>query len=465
MSSGQQAPQPAECGKRIRLFPRAHAAQHGHGDCIPSFIVHLVAEIPVAFWYGRQMQRVENAYRCKQPAVHEHSIRYSVLTMIELTLDEFIEARRESIVVDVLPHSSFRAGHIPDAVNMPLDEVGELAASLIPPDASSVILYCAGPQCPMAERAAELLSRLGYRGLKHFGGGLEEWTASGNTLEREFTTPRTVDAPTEQVLHLIDRISLRYWVMAWFGIIAVCALAYWSAARLGVSTLMQHGQVVASESIRFLDCLYFSLITATTLGYGDITPVGWARLLAAGEAMSGMILGGALISKLLSSHQERLLQETHDLTFMERLGRIQTSLHLLISEYQSIVETYSQSPNSKSNLDLRFLSAKMLLLRDLRVVRDLLHDPHHRADESVLEAILVTLAATLRAFLAAEAASGSHLVQHSEAISEVLDEICADCVPHEYSKSLKHWMDHIHEISSDIRDTRKRGGSQSAPAQ
>ena len=152
--------------------------------------------------------------------------------MIELTLDEFIEARRESIVIDVLPHSSFRAGHIPDAVNMPLDEVGELATSLIPPDAHSVILYCGGPQCPMAERAAEKLSQLGYRGLKHFGGGLEEWTASGNTLEREFTTPRTVDAPTEQVLHLIDRVSLRYWVMAWFGIIAVCALVYLSLIHI-----------------------------------------------------------------------------------------------------------------------------------------------------------------------------------------------------------------------------------------
>jgi hypothetical protein len=37
----------------------------------------------------------------------------------------------------------------------------------------------------------------------------------------------------------------------------------------------------------FGTCLYYSVVTFTTLGYGDITPIGWSRLFAAFEAFTG----------------------------------------------------------------------------------------------------------------------------------------------------------------------------------
>ncbi|MAC45790.1 MAG: potassium transporter Kef [Oceanospirillum sp.] len=37
----------------------------------------------------------------------------------------------------------------------------------------------------------------------------------------------------------------------------------------------------------FLNALYFSVVTFTTLGFGDITPNGWSRLFAGGEAFIG----------------------------------------------------------------------------------------------------------------------------------------------------------------------------------
>ena len=45
-----------------------------------------------------------------------------------------------------------------------------------------------------------------------------------------------------------------------------------------------------------MDCAYFSVVTYTTLGFGDITPRGRLRLLCAMEAMTGMILVGWSIS-------------------------------------------------------------------------------------------------------------------------------------------------------------------------
>ena len=48
---------------------------------------------------------------------------------------------------------------------------------------------------------------------------------------------------------------------------------------------------VAPEASSFGACLYFSMVTFTTLGYGDLYPnPGFPRALAAGEAVLGMIL-------------------------------------------------------------------------------------------------------------------------------------------------------------------------------
>ncbi|GAI12943.1 unnamed protein product, partial [marine sediment metagenome] len=44
-----------------------------------------------------------------------------------------------------------------------------------------------------------------------------------------------------------------------------------------------------STSNNFLDCMYFSTITFTTLGYGDFRPLeGWGRFLAGSEAFIGV---------------------------------------------------------------------------------------------------------------------------------------------------------------------------------
>lgn len=61
-----------------------------------------------------------------------------------------------------------------------------------------------------------------------------------------------------------------------------CALIYTFSGLLAFE-----GQV---GPVNFWDALYFSGVTFTTLGYGDYTPVGWVRLLALFECLSGFIM-------------------------------------------------------------------------------------------------------------------------------------------------------------------------------
>jgi potassium channel LctB len=45
----------------------------------------------------------------------------------------------------------------------------------------------------------------------------------------------------------------------------------------------------------FLDCLYFSVVTLFTVGYGDIIPIGLGRVVAILEVMLGYALSAALV--------------------------------------------------------------------------------------------------------------------------------------------------------------------------
>ena len=179
-------------------------------------------------------------------------------------------------------------------------------------------------------------------------------------------------------------------------------------------------------------------MTVTSLGYGDIVPVGVSRILAIMEATLGMLVFGAVIAKLLSHRQELLIQELHAITFQERLGRVQTSLHLLVAEFHTISVIYHQQSIAEHRIAARVKSAALLLERELRSVRELLYQPDSRTDESTLETILATLDAALREFveiLNAVSHCRSQL-DNLTTISLIASEICSDCVPVEYAPRL-----------------------------
>jgi hypothetical protein len=53
------------------------------------------------------------------------------------------------------------------------------------------------------------------------------------------------------------------------------------------------------------DGLYFSIVTWTTLGYGDLTPIAELRMLAALEAMFGFVFFGLVVALLSASFKKQ----------------------------------------------------------------------------------------------------------------------------------------------------------------
>ncbi|MEO8429729.1 MAG: potassium channel family protein [Verrucomicrobiota bacterium] len=63
---------------------------------------------------------------------------------------------------------------------------------------------------------------------------------------------------------------------------------------------------VSSHTMKGFTGLYFSFITLSTVGYGDIVPIsGMARMLAMMEAMAGTFYVAILISRLVAVYSSR----------------------------------------------------------------------------------------------------------------------------------------------------------------
>jgi rhodanese-related sulfurtransferase len=88
-----------------------------------------------------------------------------------------------TVLVEALAPSYFEAGHLPGAKNLPLDQIAALAPVLIPDRAAPVVTYCAGPACTNSKIAASQLEALGYRSVRAYEGGKEDWTEAGLPLE------------------------------------------------------------------------------------------------------------------------------------------------------------------------------------------------------------------------------------------------------------------------------------------
>lgn len=68
-------------------------------------------------------------------------------------------------------------------------------------------------------------------------------------------------------------------------VIVVCAAAYYLSSF--------SGHVLAEGAVRpvhFAEAVYLSVITFSTVGYGDYLPLGWVRIFSSIEALSGIIL-------------------------------------------------------------------------------------------------------------------------------------------------------------------------------
>jgi rhodanese-related sulfurtransferase/predicted transcriptional regulator len=81
-----------------------------------------------------------------------------------------------TILLDVRPEMEYEAGHIPDAINLPIDQLVQKVGALS--KSKQYFVYCRGPFCVMADEAVQILTKKGFK-VKRLKEGFPDWKAKG----------------------------------------------------------------------------------------------------------------------------------------------------------------------------------------------------------------------------------------------------------------------------------------------
>ena len=97
--------------------------------------------------------------------------------------EELLRRVRDGLVtvIDVRPPQEYAAGHVPGAVNVPLDTLENELKDLNTDQ--EIVAYCRGPHCVLAYDAVEQLRKRGLKA-RRLEDGFPEWKLAGLPIEQ-----------------------------------------------------------------------------------------------------------------------------------------------------------------------------------------------------------------------------------------------------------------------------------------
>ena len=330
-----------------------------------------------------------------------------------------------------------------------------------------------------------MLQQLGYTNVRDYRGGLADWVESGGPVETA-TAPMQSQAVrhsfgpellvstdglvgrgparlsrgerwNKSLLDLIGSVSTLQLFLIWSGAVLLSGVGYWLGALIGDHGLLEGGKPLSGDLHGLGSAIYFSFVTATSVGYGDIVPVGAARAIAVTESVTALLVFGAVVAKFVSHRQDVLMEEIHRVTFDERLDRVQTNLHIVIEELLALASFCDNPTQPLERLSRRLDSAGLLFQGELRTIHDLLYQPRLMVEEGVLASILANLCSALETLVELLGCLPSEFVRSPSLkivlnnVARLSEDICGNCVPHAYTPRLIFWMDRIQHTSEKIR--------------
>jgi rhodanese-related sulfurtransferase/predicted transcriptional regulator len=122
----------------------------------------------------QQLEEVDQALDAYRTRRHEFE---------RFTIDELHDRLRTGkvMLIDARPGVEYQAGHLPQAISIPLDELDRQLDKL--PRNQTLVVYCRGPLCVIADEALAVLAEQG-RKVARLEEGVAEWQQAGLALER-----------------------------------------------------------------------------------------------------------------------------------------------------------------------------------------------------------------------------------------------------------------------------------------
>jgi rhodanese-related sulfurtransferase len=128
--------------------------------------------------------------------------KLAVLSGVRVPLVDEREAHRflsdeGTVFVDTRLEKDYSKSRIKGAVFLQPDDKEDrfpVVQPLLPEDAR-LVLYCYGPECPMAEEIALFLAQLGYKNMMIMIAGFRAWEKAGYPIEKSTAEGRSDEGP------------------------------------------------------------------------------------------------------------------------------------------------------------------------------------------------------------------------------------------------------------------------------
>ena len=119
--------------------------------------------------------------------------------------------RGEVIILDARSPEKFHKSHLPAALNIPAGQAADLAPRLIPDKNVRLVTYCVNFTWKLSEQLARELQALGYKNVRTYEEGRQDWMNAGLPLEGSAPyepvprfQPSTTEAEAEEKLRRVS---------------------------------------------------------------------------------------------------------------------------------------------------------------------------------------------------------------------------------------------------------------------
>ena len=141
-----------------------------------------------------------------------------------------------------------------------------------------------------------------------------------------------------KVFRVVDDVSFGWLLTSFLIMVAVFGLLYWYLSDIGHG-VGQNNEPVTNVSI--LTGIYFSIVTVSSLGYGDFHPIGFSKILVSVEVLLGLAFIGVMIAKLTSGSLSNLVSRLFVSDTRKQLNKFVSMFNQIETRFREILREIS----------------------------------------------------------------------------------------------------------------------------
>ncbi len=125
--------------------------------------------------------------------------------------------------------------------------------------------------------------------------------------------------------------------LLWMFVNIICAVWYYELGALHSIHSPTHLADMDTWE-RLFNSFYFSIITATSIGYGDIVPMGFSKAIAMAQAILALMIFAIFVAKLVTRKQDMIMDDMHRMTSEGIFHSLRQGLFIVRKDFDTLIE-------------------------------------------------------------------------------------------------------------------------------